>query len=146
MLGAMFGWTIVTWVPLPFIVVLIVGMIFSGLAASALYFAVYRLMHVRHVPLMNIVIGTVGMSILLQNVSMLIWGSEPLAYPKFFAVETYRFWTRAPLTPADVGFCSWFWAYASFPSVLSVHSDGDRLAGHCSRSGNGPTHGCQPHT
>lgn len=91
MLGAMFGWTIVTWVPLPFIVVLIVGMIFSGLAASALYFAVYRLMHVRHVPLMNIVIGTVGMSILLQNVSMLIWGSEPLAYPKFFAVETYRF-------------------------------------------------------
>ena len=30
------------------------------------------------------------MSILLQNVSMLIWGSEPMAYPKFFAVETYR--------------------------------------------------------
>ena len=42
MLGAMFGWMTVTWVPLPFIAVLIVGMIFSGLAASAMYLAVYR--------------------------------------------------------------------------------------------------------
>jgi branched-chain amino acid transport system permease protein len=90
MLGAMFGWMTVTWVPLPFVAVLIVGMIFSGLAASALYLAIYRTMYVRDVPLMNIVIGTIGMSILLQNVSMLIWGSEPLAYPKFFAIETYR--------------------------------------------------------
>ncbi len=90
MLGAMFGWTVVMWVPLPFIALLIVGMVFSGLSSVVIYLVVYRPMRVRNVPLMNIVIATIGMSILLQNWSMLIWGSEPMTYPKLFAVETYR--------------------------------------------------------
>lgn len=90
MLGAMFGWTVVMLVPLPFIALLIVGMVFSGLSSVVIYLVVYRTMHVRRVPLMNIVIATIGMSILLQNVSMLIWGSEPMAYPRLFAIEIYR--------------------------------------------------------
>jgi len=90
MLGAMFGWTVVMLVPLPFIALLIVGMVFSGLSSVVIYLVFYRPMHVRRVPLMNIVIATIGMSILLQNVSMLIWGSEPMTYPKLFAIETYR--------------------------------------------------------
>jgi branched-chain amino acid transport system permease protein len=90
MLGAMFGWTAVTLAPLPFVAVLLVGMVFSGLSAGVIYLVVYRTLRVRHVPLMNIVIATIGMSILLQNVSMLVWGSEPMTYPKLFAIETYR--------------------------------------------------------
>src|SRR5258708_405712 len=90
MLGAMFGWMVVAWIPLSFVVVLLIGMLFSGLASALIYLVVYRAMQVRDIPLMNIVIATIGMSILLQNVSMLIWGSEPMSYPKFFAVETYR--------------------------------------------------------
>jgi branched-chain amino acid transport system permease protein len=90
MLGAMFGWMVVAWIPLSFVVVLIIGMLFSGLASALIYLVVYRAMQVRDIPLMNIVIATIGMSILLQNVSMLVWGSEPMSYPKFFAVETYR--------------------------------------------------------
>src|SRR6266852_3767697 len=80
----------VTLVPLPFVAVLLVGMVFSGLSAGVIYLVVYRTLRVRHVPLMNIVIATIGMSILLQNVSMLVWGSEPMTYPKLFAIETYR--------------------------------------------------------
>jgi branched-subunit amino acid ABC-type transport system permease component len=91
MLGAMFGWTVVLLAPLPFIVLLIVGMIFSAASSAAIYLLVYRWMHVRRIPLMNIVIATIGMSILLENVAMLIWGSEPMTYPKLFATETYRF-------------------------------------------------------
>src|ERR1700730_2163822 len=73
MLGAMFGWTAVTLAPLPFVAVLLVGMVFSGLSAGVIYLVVYRTLRVRHVPLMNIVIATIGVSILLQNVSMLVW-------------------------------------------------------------------------
>jgi branched-chain amino acid transport system permease protein len=90
MLGAMFGWTVVMLAPLPFIALLIVGMVFSGASSAVIYLLVYRRMHVRRVPLMNIVIATIGMSILLENVSMLIWGSEPMTYPKLFAIEAYR--------------------------------------------------------
>lgn len=90
MLGAMFGWTVVMLVPLPFIALLAVGMVFAGAASVAIYLFVYRWMQVRHIPSMNIVIATIGMSILLENVVMLIWGSEPMAYPKLFAVEAYR--------------------------------------------------------
>jgi branched-subunit amino acid ABC-type transport system permease component len=89
MLGAMFGLTAFRIVPLPFIALFIVGMVLGGLAAAAIELGVYRTLRVRRVPLMNIIIATVGMSILLQNGSQLVWGSEPIAYPKLFSIESY---------------------------------------------------------
>jgi branched-chain amino acid transport system permease protein len=70
--------------------VLVVGMLGGGLAAVAIEFLVYRTLRLRRVPLMNIIIATIGMSILLQNGSLLIWGSEPMVYPKLFATAAYR--------------------------------------------------------
>src|SRR5712691_6983815 len=67
MLGAMFGVTAHRILPLPFIGLLIAGMAFSGLAAVAIELGVYRTLRVRRIPLMSIIIATVGMSILLQN-------------------------------------------------------------------------------
>lgn len=90
MLGAMAGWTAITLVHLPFIAVLLIGILFSAFAAFLMYMLVYRVLSQRNVPLNNIVIATIGMSILVQNVTMLVWGSEPLAYPKLFAVAAYR--------------------------------------------------------
>jgi branched-chain amino acid transport system permease protein len=55
----------------------------------AIELGVYRTLRVRRVPLMNIIIATVGMSILLQNTGQLVWGSEPIAYPKLFATDAY---------------------------------------------------------
>jgi branched-subunit amino acid ABC-type transport system permease component len=89
MLGAMFGVTAHRLLPLPFIALLVVGMVFGGLAAVAIELGVYRTLRLRRVPLMNIIIATVGMSILLQNTGQLVWGSEPIAYPKLFATESY---------------------------------------------------------
>src|SRR5262249_6093432 len=86
MLGAMFGVTAHHLLPLPFIALLVAGMVFGGLAAVAIELGVYR---TRRVPLMNIIIATVGMSILLQNTGQLVWGSEPIAYPKLFATDAY---------------------------------------------------------
>ena len=90
MLGAMFGLTATFIVPLPFIAVLLVGIVFASLSATLMYLLVYRTLNRRGVPLNNIVIATIGMSILLQNGAMLTWGSEPIAYPKLFATTVYR--------------------------------------------------------
>jgi branched-subunit amino acid ABC-type transport system permease component len=89
MLGAMFGVTAHHLLPLPFIVLLLVGMAFGGLAAVAIELGVYRTLRLRRIPLMNVVIATIGMSILLQNTGQLVWGSEPIAYPKLFATTAY---------------------------------------------------------
>ncbi len=89
MLGAMFGVTAHRLLPLPFAPLLLVGMVFGGLAAVAIEVGVYRTLRVRRIPLMNITIATIGMSILLQNTGQLVWGSEPIAYPKLFATTAY---------------------------------------------------------
>jgi branched-chain amino acid transport system permease protein len=89
MLGAMFGLTAFRLIPMPLVALIIIGMVLGGVAAIAIEVGIYRTLRVRRVPLMNIVIATVGVSILLQNGSQLVWGSEPIAYPKFFSVDAY---------------------------------------------------------
>src|SRR5207244_6786263 len=58
MLGAMFGVTAHHLLPLPFIALLVAGMVFGGLAAVAIELGVYRTLRLRRVPLMNIIIAT----------------------------------------------------------------------------------------
>ena len=48
-------------------------------------FLIYGRCGARRVALINIVIATLGVSIVLQNVARLVWGSEPLRYPSLFA-------------------------------------------------------------
>lgn len=89
MLGALAGWSTAALLALPFLAVLLVGSIFGAIAALLMYLLVYRVLGHRGVPLNNIIIGTIGMSILAQNLGMLAWGTEPHAYPKLFATSTY---------------------------------------------------------
>jgi len=89
MLGALAGWSVATLFSLPFLLVLLIGTIFGGLSALLMYLLVYRVLGRRNVPLNNIIISTIGMSILVQNLAMLAWGTEPHAYPKLFATSLY---------------------------------------------------------
>ena len=89
MLGALAGWSVATFFSLPFPLVLLIGTIFGGLSALLMYLLVYRALGRRNVPLNNIIISTIGMSILAQNLAMLAWGTEPHAYPKLFATSFY---------------------------------------------------------
>ncbi len=91
MLGAVFGIVSLAAAKLPFLVVLLIGMALAGIAAAAIELGVYRTLRMRGAPLANIIIATVGMSILLQNVVQLAWSSEPASYPKLFAAEQYSF-------------------------------------------------------
>ena len=84
MIGAMAGLSAMWMVDLPFVVVLLVGMIGGGVAAVAIELSIYRTLRTLRVPLINIVIATLGVSLILQNAARLIWGSEPLRYPPLF--------------------------------------------------------------
>ncbi len=90
MLGSMSALSALWLLPkLPPVVVLLCGMVASGLLAVGMEFLVYRPLRLRRVPLMNVITATVGMSILCINAARIIWGSEPLRYPELFATSTY---------------------------------------------------------
>src|SRR5437870_2761090 len=92
MLGCMCGLTAMWLVPvLPVVLVVAVGMVSSGIIAVAMELAVYRTLRRRHVPIMNVITATVGMSILCINAARIIWGSEPLRFPELFATDAYAF-------------------------------------------------------
>jgi branched-chain amino acid transport system permease protein len=90
MVGAMVGLMAALALPLPFVVVLAIGVLAGGAVSLLMELVVYRTLRLRGVPLMNIIIATLGMSILMQNGSMLVWGSDAIAYPKLFETTTYR--------------------------------------------------------
>ena len=89
MLGCMFGLTLLWVLPFPFMAIFFLAIALAGVVGLLLEIGAYRVLRNRGVPLMNIVIATVGMSILLQNVARLIWGSEPISYPPIFRTTAY---------------------------------------------------------
>jgi branched-subunit amino acid ABC-type transport system permease component len=87
MIGAMVGLSALWMVDLPFLLVLIVGMVGGGTAAVFIELTVYRTLRTLRVPLINIIIATLGISLVLQNVARIVWGSEPLRYPPLFTTR-----------------------------------------------------------
>jgi branched-subunit amino acid ABC-type transport system permease component len=88
MIGAMAGLSAFVLRDVPFPIVLAFGMLGGGVVSTLIEVTAYRTLRARRVPLINIVIATIGVSITLQNVARLVWGSEPLPYPSLFAVSS----------------------------------------------------------
>ena len=84
MIGSMMGLSAFWLAEMPFVLVLLFGILGGGIASMLVELAIYRPL-ARRVALLNIVIATLGVSIVLQNVARLVWGSEPLRYPALFA-------------------------------------------------------------
>jgi branched-chain amino acid transport system permease protein len=92
MLGSMSALSALWLLPsLPAAVVMLVGMLASGIVSVAMEFLVYRTLRLRRIPIMNVITATVGMSILCINAARIIWGSEPLRYPDLFGTHVYDF-------------------------------------------------------
>jgi branched-subunit amino acid ABC-type transport system permease component len=85
MIGSMMGLSAYWLHGMPFALVLLAGTVGGGLVSVGIEFFIYRRLRLRHVSLINIMIATLGVSIVLQNVARLVWGSEPLRYPTLFA-------------------------------------------------------------
>ena len=85
MIGAFAGLSSAWLGSLPFALVMLAGMAGGGVIATAIELAAYRPLRRRGVPLINVIIATLAVSVVLQNAARLVWGSEPLRYPPLFA-------------------------------------------------------------
>jgi branched-chain amino acid transport system permease protein len=83
MMGGMIGYTLATRRALPMPVLFVL----SGLAVAVLSYLIdrfgFRPMR-RHGASLNLVIATIGWSIILVNVALFVWGTAPLSYPQAY--------------------------------------------------------------
>lgn len=84
MVGALSGVTLVSVLRVPYLVAIPLVMVLCGLLALAMDACAYRPVRRRNVPTINLIIATLGMSILLSNTAILIWGAEPVRYPAIY--------------------------------------------------------------
>jgi len=87
MLGALIGWTLISAYPLPYLAVLLLAMALTAGLGVAIDLLAYRPVQRRGGPVMNVIITSIGVSIMLRNAAQLIWGSEPLRYPAVLGGE-----------------------------------------------------------
>ena len=81
MVGGMVGWTVATRTHLPLLAVFALAGAAVAILSALIDRIGFRPMRGRGAPL-NLVIATIGWSIILVNVSLLVWGTAPLSYPQ----------------------------------------------------------------
>jgi branched-chain amino acid transport system permease protein len=84
MLGAFIGLSVLTLTGLPYAAAFLAALIVAGAVGVAIERLVLRRIIRRRSPLLNLLIATLGLSIIIQSVAILVWGREPVAYPRIF--------------------------------------------------------------
>lgn len=87
MLGAFIGLTLINIAPLPFFVVFILSVILTGFFGVFMERFILRRILDNKSPLLNLLIATLGISIALQALAIILWGREPVPYPDIFKSE-----------------------------------------------------------
>ncbi len=80
MLGAFLAYTLVAVVGMPFFPAFILTLMICAVLGVVLDFVAYR--PLRKAPRLAALITAIGMSIFLQNMALLIWGSQIKSYPR----------------------------------------------------------------
>lgn len=96
MIGTMVAFTVIVSLAgsgMPPPLVLGIGMLLSVLVCMALGWALERVAYrpLRHAPRLTPLITAIGMSIVLQNVAMIIWGRNYLTFPPMIEKKIYEF-------------------------------------------------------
>lgn len=89
-LGAFLGLTFYSYLGLPFAVSLILTVLCAVLLGFALEKGVIRKLLDKNVMAIYIVLATIAISYIVQNGSMLVWGSIALNFPSIFKVKTIK--------------------------------------------------------
>jgi branched-chain amino acid transport system permease protein len=79
MLGAFFSFTFISFLGLPFYAAFLLAMLCCAVCGMLLDIVAYR--PLRQSPRLAALITAIGMSIFLQNLAMVIWGSRPKPFP-----------------------------------------------------------------
>lgn len=88
-IGAMLGMGL----PLPGVVIVLLGLLVAMAVCAALGFLIERVAYrpLRNAPRLAPLITAIGVSIVLQNVAMLIWGKQYIPFPAILPIERYEF-------------------------------------------------------
>jgi branched-chain amino acid transport system permease protein len=102
MVGAMVSWSVVTALKdsgLPGWVLLLISLVISVIACSALNFAVEKIAYrpLRNAPRLAPLITAMGMSLLLQTLAMIIWKPNPKPYPPLLPTDVIFLWAEGPV-------------------------------------------------
>ena len=81
MLGAYIGFTLYSVFKLGFTIELIIAMLIVAIAGLAVQFLILKPLRNKKAPPINVMIATLGVSIVVRNVALLIWGPNPQLYP-----------------------------------------------------------------
>ena len=96
MIGAMVALTVIAalfgHVDLPGIVIVTLGVLVAIPACMLLGFTIERIAYrpLRHAPRLAPLITAIGVSIVLQNLAMLIWGRQYVKFPPLLSSETHQ--------------------------------------------------------
>ncbi|HDR14523.1 MAG TPA: branched-chain amino acid ABC transporter permease [Desulfobacteraceae bacterium] len=95
MLGAFFAVSFIAFLHLPFFVAFLLSMACCAICGVLLDVIAYR--PLRNSPRLAALITAIGMSIFLQNLAMIIWGSRPKPFPhgslpEYFEKTAVSFW------------------------------------------------------
>jgi branched-subunit amino acid ABC-type transport system permease component len=81
MMGAYFGYTLLTYTHLPYIAVFILASLMTGLLGVLVERLTLRPIREQQSPVLNLIIATVGIGICLRIIAQVVWGAEPIRYP-----------------------------------------------------------------
>ena len=98
-LGAFFALTFITVLSLPFYLAFVMAMCLGAICGMLLDVIAYR--PLRRSPRLAALITAIGMSIFLQNLILIIWGSRPLPFPQF-AIPEYLKATAWHISGANI--------------------------------------------
>ena len=84
MLGAFIGLTLLNSFHLPYIAVFVLSVVLTGLFGVFMERFILRRILDNKSPLLNLLIATLGISIALQALAIILWGREPVPYPDIF--------------------------------------------------------------
>ena len=87
--GSYFAYLLATLTPLPFFVVLPISMVLTAILGVVIEKLAYA--PLRKAPRLSALITAIGMSFLLQNLMLIIFGSEPKRMPEVITVEPFNF-------------------------------------------------------
>ena len=81
MLGAYIGFGLYSALRLGFTVELLVSMVIVAAVGFTVQFLVLRPLRIRKAPPINVMIATLGASIIIRNIALFIWGPDAQLYP-----------------------------------------------------------------
>jgi len=114
MLGAFFAITFITFLKLPFYTAFLLSM--ACCAVSGILLDIFAYRPLRQSPRLAALITAIGMSIFLQNLAMIIWGSRPKPFPHYAIPEYFE---KTAVTFSGVTL-SWFHIFIFSVTIIMM--------------------------